>query len=343
MPFVTQTHTKCMQVLHAIAAWSTCLAFVCGFVGCNHPKAVSSPLWEELAPLPRGLAGFAHGRSETGVIVAGGTYWDGDVKVTSRDSFCYDAASATWKPVPALSRPFAFGVFGVSSGELLLLGGDDGERTHDTGLTADSRFALPTPLAYAGSAINQGQLYVLGGTSDLRTLAQTTGHFYRLNLATGKIESLPPYPDGPVIHAALVAVGDDLLAFTGGRWNPSTKTLTNTAAVWRYSVVQRTWTALADYPQATRGLAARELGPRYVLLAGGSTDSGVTADCFLYDVDENRYVALPSLPTPAMLIGLINDGKFIYALGGEDRARHRSAAVYRTSIVQLIEAAKAAR
>lgn len=296
-------------------------------------------LWQTRASLPYGVAGFAHGSIDSHPVIAGGTRWENDSKITLTDRRRYDASTDTWNEEPPLSRPFAFGPFGVHGGRLVLLGGDDGERTRADGLGGVTDRALPDSVAYAGSAILSGKIYVLGGTADLRNLARSTDHFFCIDLTTGKAESLPAFPDGPVIHAALVALGDNLFAFTGGHWDASAQKLVNTAAAWCYSPIRRAWVPLANYPRATRGLGAQIVDARYVLLAGGDANPGVTGDCFLYDTKENRYSALPPLPVSAMLIGLINDGEFLYAAGGEDRARHRSVAFYRASIRQILATA----
>ena len=314
-------------------------------LGPNHavaaPSPVEAPLWQALASLPHGLAGFAHGVIASHPVVAGGTRWENDTKLTLTDLLRYDPAANTWTREPALPRPFAFGPFGVYGGQLVLLGGDDGELTRSDGLAGANGRALPDPVAYAGSSLHDGKLYVLGGTADLRVLARTTDRFFRIDLATGESESLPLFPGGLAIHVALVAIGDNLLAFTGGRWDASAQRLANTDEAWRYSPAHRTWTSLAPYPFPVRGLAACALDGRYVLLAGGYKDDGLTNECFLYDATENRYSPLPPLATAAMLVGLIKAGDFIYAAGGEDRAKHRSDAVYRSPISRLLSAAGA--
>jgi N-acetylneuraminic acid mutarotase len=322
----------------------TCTTLASGLVpgrGTASPHPMQAPVWEAVAPLPHGLAGFAHGVVAARPVVAGGTRWINEVKHTLADTLCYDPAMNRWTAGRALSRRFAFGAFGVHDGQLVLFGGDDGEQTRADGLAGATDRTLPEPVAYAGSSVADGKLYVLGGTPDVRTLARTTDHFVCVDLITGDSAALPPFPGGAVIHVALVAIGADLLAFTGGRWEASEQRLTNTDAAWRYSSAARHWTPIAPFPSPIRGLAACALDERHILLAGGYQAAGPTDACFLYDVVENRYRPLPPLPVAAMLVGLVKAGDFVYAIGGEDRAKHRSEAVYRSPVAALLTAAGA--
>ena len=187
---------------------------------------------------------------------------------------------------------------------------------------------------------------MVGGTDDFRKLERATDRFFSLDITSGLIRELPPIPGGPRILPAVAALDGEVIALTGARVGAGTVDVENLTEAWRFSTVSETWSAIADYPFPVRGLIACALTPRYVLLAGGFRTSMVaqmpsafTDTCFLYDAKDDRHLALPPLPYSAMLGGLIRHGEFIYIIGGEDRPRHRTGLVYRTTISKLIAAA----
>jgi len=340
----------------AFAFAMRCLAAAGVFAVFGHlpvsSRAADSP-WQEIAPLPAGTAGFARGVAEGGPIVAGGNRWEGDSKITLDEVWGYQADANQWKPHMHLPRPFSFGAHGSHQGALHLLGGDDGSMTRadlmvmsPSERAADSIHGLPQPVAYAGSTVSAGILYVLGGTEDVRAPLAMHAQFFGLNLVTREGLRLPSYPGGPVIHAALAAVGERIFAFTGGRLEGSPPLLVNSDQAWRFDPRDRSWTALNPYPFPVRGLAACPVDDRYILLAGGYRNSpfsgsqgAFTDQCYLYDVQDDRYHPLPPLPHAAMLVGLVRHGDFLYALGGEDRPRHRVSQGYRASVFSLMIAA----
>jgi len=309
-------------------------------------------IWEPLASLPSGRAGFASSSSETHLVIAGGTRWENDVKLTLLDCLQYDLTSHSWSVAPPLPRAFAYGVDIASSGAWLLLGGDDGESTRADGMwvpsegTPNPHRTLSQPVALAGSTTLAGRLYVVGGTDDFRKLERATAQFFSLDAKSGLIRELPNVPGGPRILPAVAAFDGQVVAITGARIGVGTAEVENLTDAWCYSTVNEKWSAIAAYPFPVRGLTACTLNSRYVLLAGGfrtslvsSVPSAFTDNCFLYDAKDNRYLPLPPLPYSAMLGGLVRQGEFLYIVGGEDRQRHRSALVYRTTVAKLFAAA----
>jgi hypothetical protein len=303
------------------------------------------PLWEPAAALPVGVAGFAHGVCDGRIVVAGGTAWDRGEKRCLDRVWRFDPARNTWTESAPLPRPYCFGGFARIGARLILAGGDDGQRTHTDVLAVDTRpttiSTIAEPLAYAGSAGHDRWLYLLGGTHDLHDLARTSASFRAIDLATGRTEALPDYPGGPVIHAALVFLGEDLFVFPGGLVDPATRKVADSRAAWRYRFGERRWAPIAAYPFPVRGLAACALDPGRALLAGGhrsrtNGEEGPTAECFLYDSTADAYRAVEPLPSAAMLMGLERVRGRLYAFGGEDRAKHRSTAVYRAPVERLL-------
>lgn len=304
-------------------------------------------VWHSAAPMPVANAGFAHGVIDDHLVIAGGTTWEQGIKRVLTRSWTFSPAQNRWTELRALPRAFAFGGFGVVDGELYLLSGYDGARTRSDGfalsLSRGVRCFQVAPAAYAGAAADGLALYRLGGTPNLSDLSRLTAHFERHDRA-GAIERLPDFPGGAVLHAALVALHGNIYVFPGGKYDAARHVATNTRGAWRYDPPTRTWTGLAPYPFAVRGLGACAINERFILVGGGfktaaaGSPAVLTSACYLYDTATDRYVSAPALPYAAMLVGFEKVGGSIYAMGGEDGDRHRSAAVHCAQIAALLEA-----
>lgn len=304
-------------------------------------------LWEPVADLPAGLAGVARGVVGGKLLVAGGTAWVDGVKQLPETVWAYDPDSGRWAESGRLPRAFAFGISAACESALTMLGGDDGSQTHASGLvlaadgTSRPAPGLPRSVAYAGFAqAANGTLFDLGGTPTMQDLANTHASFFRFNPADGHTDILPDYPRGPVIHAALTVAAGCVYVFPGGLRHGKDETTRNSQAAWRYVLVSGQWESIAPYPVPIRGLAAGALDGRFILLAGGlqSTPDGrneITGGCHLNDIRSDTYLALPALPHPAMLLGLEVLAAHVYAFGGEDGLRHRSAHMFRAAISRL--------
>jgi N-acetylneuraminic acid mutarotase len=287
--------------------------------------------WQPAPALPEGIAGFGHGVVDDKLVVFGGSAWRGDTKVILDTAWRLDRE---WHALPSLPRRFAYGVYWNTDGTLVANAGDDGITTHRDGFSISGRVQPPEllqPVAYAGCTSDGDRVYVLGGTTDIRDVKQARAEF--LVLRGRKWTGLPDYPGGPVIHAALVTIGGNVLVFPGGIVGT---TIRNTAQAWRFVTQSGRWERITDYPMEVRGLGVCALNDRYVLLAGGDTGNGNTARCYIYDVTANCYLEAPALPVSVMMVGLERVGTSVYAFGGEDRARHRSTAVYHARVEDLL-------
>ncbi|MBL9214577.1 MAG: hypothetical protein JNG83_03780, partial [Opitutaceae bacterium] len=88
------------------------------------------------------------------------------------------------------------------------------------------------------------------------------------------------------------------------------------------------WRPLAPLPQAVRGLSVVAIDAGRLYLAGGYANDQFSAQGLIYDIATDRYLPAVALPYAAM-VTLLPCGEYLYCLGGEDRAKHRSAAAYR--------------
>jgi N-acetylneuraminic acid mutarotase len=159
-----------------------------------------------------------------------------------------------------------------------------------------------------------------------------TNQAFALQLATGDLGEIPSYPTSSLFVGTAVACANRLWVFGGASWNVKTRELVNHATSFSYTPATRAWTPIASLPQPNRGITAVTLDERYIFLGGGyATDTGFTAESFVYDTKENSY--RPSIPMPyGGMVSLIKYSDHVYCLGGEDAPRHRSAAVHRIKL-----------
>ncbi len=312
------------------------------------PMLEAGSVWERQPDLPVGIAGFALAVHHGSLHVAGGSAWEDNAKLTLNRRWHWREGDSSWTKQPRLPRPYAYGAYGISGDALVLAGGTDGTATCDD-LTAVGRDGaarnigrLPQPTAYCGSVVSGDALYVLGGTTDIGDLARLHASFWTFDLATGRSEKLPDYPGGPALHPRPAVLDGRLVVFPGGTYDMQQARVVNGSATWAYEPATRRWVPRSDYPFAVRGLAVCALdSDRHILTAGGvrTHPNGVTAmtgECFLYDAANDQFHSLPALPHAVALMGSARIGEWVYVLGGEDRPQHRSVAVFRARISDLL-------
>ena len=147
---------------------------------------------------------------------------------------------------------------------------------------------------------------------------------------------LPPYPEAGLTTGTAVAVDGRILVFGGARWDATARTVINHAAAHAYDTRTQRWSALPPLRHANRGITAITLDPRRIYLAGGyeNDDTGFVSSAVIFDPENPGY--RPATPLPyAGMVTLVKVGDWVYCLGGEDRKRHRSAAVHRIAADQL--------
>ena len=84
------------------------------------------------------------------------------------------------------------------------------------------------------------------------------------------------------------------------------------------------------------------LDATHLLLAGGYRDeaTGFAAETYVFDLAANHYRATVPLPYRAGNVGLVQAGEWLFAFGGEDRMKHRTAVMYRIRWRELLDAAR---
>lgn len=296
----------------------------------------ATTIWERLAPLPVSNGGFFSGVIDGQIVVAGGTTWKDDVKIWLDQIWAYDPGRNQWRSTGRLPSAVAYPVSAHNGRTVWFASGSSGIRT-DQGLWRMDAAGAPKRIAkiddafvYAGGGIIGPTLYVVGGTDDQGKVDRATNRFRAIDLSTGQTTRLADYPEASLITATAAVLGDRLLVFGGARWDAPRATVQNHGSAHVYSTASKAWSALSPLPHPVRGLTAVALDSRRIYLAGGYRNDEVefVADAYLFDVETQRYT--PTTPLPyAGMVSLVTVGDWLYCLGGEDRKRHRTDAVFR--------------
>lgn len=294
--------------------------------------------WEAIAPLPQPAAGFVTGVINHQIIVAGGTNWPDGTKHWLDTVWAYDPVANEWSEGPALPHPLAYAAYAASADQLFFAGGADGKqgRREIYSLNADLKLThhgnLPQPLAFASGAFLHDQLHIVGGTSTPDDWSRVLPQHLVITLSDAKQSGATPL-DQALGLPAIAQASNQLFLFTGAFFDAQQQVHNlDLARSWGQS-----WKHLTPYPIAARGVAAIALNDKHIYLAGGyGTDAqGFLADAWLYDISHDRYLPAVKLPIAATL-ALVRCGDHIYALGGEDQKKHRTAACFRIPITELL-------
>ncbi|WP_414660309.1 Kelch repeat-containing protein [Horticoccus sp. 23ND18S-11] len=309
--------------------------------------AATAATWERLAPLPVGNGGFVSAVLGGDVHLAGGTTWQGDTKLWLDQVWAYDARKNAWRDAGRLPAPLAYGVTGHDGRTWWIAGGSTGEKTHqslwkiETGKAAQLVAPLTSGVVYAAHARIGARLYAVGGTDDQAAIDRVGSAFVAIDLATGAITRLASYPEAGLTTGTAAALGDRMFVFGGARWDATDKKVVNHRSAHVYSVATNRWEKLPALPHPGRGYCAVTLDDRHILVAGGYRNDEVefVADAYLFDVTSRTY--LPTRPLPyAGMVGLVQAGEWLYCLGGEDKKRHRTDAVFRIRWRELLASAR---
>ncbi len=298
--------------------------------------------WETRAPLPVPNGGFVAAALGGRLVVAGGTTWDGDTKRWLDRIWTYDPSANHWSEAGGLAHALAYPVTAQAGDTLWWAGGSGGAEAHRAlwALGTDLKPRLVSRLTegfvYAAAAAIGFELHVVGGTDDQSALDRTSRRFRSVDLGNGRITELPPYPEAGFIIGTAAAVGGRVFVFGGTRWDAGPRTVVNHANAHAYDTAARRWSRLPPLPSPNRGLTAVVLDPRRIYLAGGyvSDEVGFVSDAFIFDPENPGYRSTTPLPYSGM-VTLVRLGEWVYCLGGEDRKRHRSAAVHRIRAAEL--------
>ena len=292
------------------------------------PLLLSPMEWKERAPLPRARAGCGAGVIGKRMVVAGGSYWEGDKKYWSDRTDLFDPETNTWSlgaPMPeprsdAASATFRGGVYvfgGVASGALsdhaLRFDGDRWEPVPEA--------KLPAPLMYPMAAATDAGILLLGGLTTMGDLSSASRALWLWSPGAGWTKRAA-FPGVFRVSAAIAAADGKLYVFGGIHQDAAGGALTNLQDAWSYDVKRDTWSELPKLPVARRAWAAIALDKQIYLL-GGYTDS-FSADVYSFDLKTQSVRPAGVLPHALADARFVRIGSRVLTAGGESGNKIRS-------------------
>ncbi|MGH2710598.1 MAG: kelch repeat-containing protein [Actinomycetota bacterium] len=272
--------------------------------------------WQRLARAPTARTEVAAALDGDGRIVVAGGFDDSSQTVPKVE--IYDPDRDSWSAGPAL--PVAVDhVMGASlDGTVYVFGGFRAD-----GSPNDQAFALqgsswrqlprmPEPRGAAGAAAAGGQIYIAGGIGP-SGLATSTLIF---DPSGGGSWSTAPGLHEPREHLGVASFGGRVYVLggrAGGDLSDATEVFTPKNGSWR---------RLPDMPTPRGGVAAGSVDDGFIVVPGGEgsqSDDGTFPQVEAFDIEHERWLSLPPLPTPRHGLGVVGVGNVLYTLAGGPR------------------------
>jgi hypothetical protein len=297
-----------------------------------------APRWRDEAPLPRAVAGHAAAWHAGELWIAGGTWWEGELKRIGTTLLHRASGRNLWTETGEIPGGFAHGGFATDTGSLWLAGG-----LSTAGASADVRrldlrtggvtevARLGGPRVHCGAALLAGSLWVIGGAPSDRDLSQADGAAWQINVATGTVTALPSGP--PWINPLVLPLEGRLHVLPGGVWSPERRRLEVPSMMFLFHPAERRWESRSLAVPLPRGLGGAALDDRRAVLAGGvrvrEGGTEITGETWLYHASRGTFAPLPPLPGPRLAAAFLRAGEDVLVLGGEDQPRGRTVTAWR--------------
>lgn len=287
--------------------------------------------------MPRAQAGGAAAMFGDTMVIAGGTAWEDGVKLWLADVQLFDARADRWRTGPALPEHLAYGPFAQSGAALEIYGGAgsaSGAPSRaiwriDASLGKWTRVGDTPADHLLGRAARVGRrVFLFGGCSDVADLTRCSDAVW-MREDGGIWRQVAKLPGGAVALSAAAVLQGRVYLF-GGCAMPEAGKLFNRAEAWAFDPVSLRFYRLRDLPAANRGLTAGVLNGR-ILLFGGYTGGGFTAEVWSFDPASDSYAAQTPMPAAMTSAEFVPRGSVLWAAGGEDRMKHRSALTFAVS------------
>lgn len=313
------------------------------FAAASLSTSAALAAWERLAPLPVPNGGFVAAASGDRILAVGGVTWRGDNKIWLDGIWSYDPARNAWSDAGKLPAPLAYATVGSDGSTVWFAGGSSGTTTHrqlwqlTPGKPPQPLGTIEPALVYAAGGVIGDTLYAAGGTDDQAAIDRISPRFHGINLRTGAARRLADYPEASLTTATAAVARGRLYVFGGARWDATLKSVVNHASVHAYTPATDRWEKLPPLPHPGRGFCAVALDDRHILVAGGYRNDDVefVTAAYVFDVEKRTFTPTTPLPYAAM-VSLVRSGEWLYCLGGEDRKRHRTDAVFRIRWQELL-------
>ena len=274
-------------------------------------------VWLERAPMPLPRAGYIAGALAGKLVIAGGSYWNGDKKVWSDRTDYFDPTGNTWTSGPALPDPKSDAACVVVGDALYTFGGGaEGGITSEVWQLRNGTWSrrpemLPEPRLYAVAVADGETIYVIGGLAkpgDYGSAANTLWSWRPGRPFT----KMPPIPGaGRVSHAAAIH-GGKLYVFGGVTMDGALQNLDDSYV---FDPSSGTWNTLPALPVARRAWWAVPLQNSIALL-GGYTDQ-FSDEIFEFDPAKLQTRRAGRLPFGLADAKFYTVGRSIVTTGGE--------------------------
>jgi|GEM_PF-2616143 len=298
-------------------------------------------IWEELPALPEGLAGQVVAATGDSVLVAGGTLWDDDRKVWRDAVLTLGPDDQSWRKVGSIPQPLGYAGFVGGDDGIWLLGGHNEEGALSDIVHVDQEgtcqviASMPEAWRFSrGARSERGDYFVVRRE---QVDAGWEGAFLAVDVGSGQIRECAPLPNAAWVLPAVAATGGNIVVAGGATRVEAMGGIRNQSGILTFDPQQKVWHHRGDLPVALRGMGAVALGVGRVYLAGGYGDAkGFEDRAWIFDVKTGDLTEAPALPL-AMMPELLRVGDAVYAIGGEDAPRRRSARVFRALISSLLK------
>jgi N-acetylneuraminic acid mutarotase len=304
--------------------------------------------WEKLGDLPAPNGGLIGGEVDGRLVIVGGTNWEQvTTKSWLREVREFDPATAQWRLLGSLKQPIAYGAGGTIDGALLIVSGSTGTapfggviRIANGLVSEEAAGGFSKPGVLGANGVIGDDIIIVGGADDAANIKGFSRDAYAWNARTHAMRKLASYPGSPLGTAASAVVGGELFVFAGVTWDTKADGIANLTDSYAYSPRTDSWRKLRAFPHPTRGVAAVALDDHHIYLAGGYGEKGFMTEGYIYDTRADSYQPALPLPTPNGT-HFVRVGDFVYAVGGEDRPKHRSSDVYRIPVSRLLDSTRA--
>ena len=310
------------------------------YCGNCHATSPGRLCWTKSTPLPEPRAGYAAGVLDGKLVIAGGTYWEGEKGNWGDKAFCarthaFDPVAQTWEELPDAPTPFGYAASTVIKNRLFVLGGYDGKSESKKILVLsrqgekyvwDIFGELPETRLFGWALAVDSSIFLLGGVTRFEptdevgsccTSISATNRLQRLDTAAPDQgwQELPPYPGGKRWLFSAETDGDNLWMFGGIYTANAEDTPAQFTEVQRYNIKEKMWHKLSSLPRDTE--TAMPLTP--LLVHGKMFFMSFSRTVWELNLATQKYSIQSPLPEEAFVDKYVWLNGMIIGAGGENK------------------------
>lgn len=286
-------------------------------------------VWKEMSPMPEPRSGYVAGSIRGRLVLAGGTYWDGDNKIWSRRTDFFDPDKNKWISGPDLPSPLGDAAAVSHDGRMYVFGGGSDGAVGNSALVFDGakwsaapRWDLPAGRIYAVATAAAGRIFVVGGLAKAGDIANAETTVWSRPIENGAAPwtTHAAIPGPRRSNFGLAASNGKLFLFGGV--TATTSGFANLDDAFEYDPGADRWKALPRLPVARRAWFALAAGRR-ILLYGGYTN---TFETDIFEID----AATGAASLAGSLLKGVADARFVLvddaviSAGGESGPKIRA-------------------